>query len=39
MRTQKRTKLVHEGRYIAEVDIELLINADKCSPDLSAADA
>lgn len=29
MRTQKRTKLLHEGWYRAEVDIELLINADE----------
>lgn len=39
MRTQKRTKLVHEGRYLAEVDVELLINADEWSPYLSVADA
>ena len=39
MRTQKRTKLVHEGRYLAEVDIELLINEDEWSPYLSVADA
>ena len=37
MRTQKRTKLVHEGRYLAVVDIELLINADEWSPYLSVA--
>lgn len=39
MRTQKRTKLVHEGRYLAEVDIELLISEDEWSPYLSVADA
>lgn len=39
MRTQKRTKLVHEGRYLAEVDIELLINDDDWSPYLSVAEA
>ena len=39
MRTQKRTKLVHEGRYLAEVDVELLISADEWSPYLSVADA
>ncbi len=39
MRTQKRTKLVHEGRYLAQVDIEWLINADEWSPYLSVADA
>ena len=39
MRTQKRTKLIHEGRYLAEVDIELLINTDEWSPSLSVTDA
>jgi hypothetical protein len=39
MRTQKRTKLVREGRCLAEVDVELLINADEWSPYLSVADA
>ena len=39
MRTQKRTKLVHEGRYLAQVDIELLIHVDEWSLYLSVADA
>lgn len=25
MKKQRRTKLVHEGRYLAEVDVELLV--------------
>jgi hypothetical protein len=39
MKTQKRTKLVHEGRCLAGVDVVLLINADEWSPYLSVADA
>lgn len=39
MRTQKRTKLIHEGRYLAEVDVELIITEDEWSPYLSASDA
>ena len=33
------TKLVHEGNYVAEVDVELIINDDEWSPYLSLADA
>jgi hypothetical protein len=33
------TKLVHEGDYVAEVDVELIINDDEWSPYLSLADA
>ena len=33
------TKLVHEGNYIAEVEVELLINDDEWSPYLSLEDA
>ncbi|MEK7764275.1 MAG: hypothetical protein AAB433_22095 [Nitrospirota bacterium] len=39
MRTQKRTKLIHEGRYLAEVDVELVITEDEWSPYLSVSDA
>ena len=39
MRTQKRTKLIHEGRYLAEVDVELVVTEDKCYPYLSVSDA
>lgn len=39
MRKQRRTKLIHEGQYLAEVDVELLVNDDEWSPYLSADDA
>ena len=35
----KRTKLVHEGSYVAEVDIELLEEPEEWSPHLSLEDA
>lgn len=39
MRKRHRTKLVHEGQYIAEVDIELLETENEWSPYLSLEDA
>ncbi len=39
MTRQKRTKLVHEGRYLAEVDVELLVTNDEWSAYLSIEDA
>ena len=39
MRRRHRTKLVHEGQYIAEVDVELLETEDEWSPYLSMEDA
>ena len=39
MKKRKRTKLVHEGRYLAEVDVELLVTDDEWSPYLSVQDA
>lgn len=39
MTTKLVTKLVHEGDYVAEVDVELLINDDGWSPYLSLEDA
>ena len=39
MRKQHRTKLVHEGQYIAEVDVELLEPENERSPCLSLEDA
>ena len=39
MRRQKRTKLVHEGRYLAEVDVELLVTNDEWALYLSVEDA
>jgi hypothetical protein len=39
MNTRKRTKYVHEGKYVAEVDIELLEDETEWSPYLSVDDA
>ncbi len=38
MKKQPRTKLIHEGRYLAEVDVELLVTDDEWSPYLSMED-
>jgi len=37
--TSSHTKLIHEGRYIAEVDVELLEGDNAWSPYLSLDDA
>ncbi|BFU91249.1 MAG: hypothetical protein NTAFB01_24360 [Nitrospira sp.] len=39
MKKQRRTKLIHEGQYLAEVDIELQVTEDEWSPYLSVEDA
>ena len=39
MRTRSRTKLIHEGQYVAEVDVRLLETDDEWSPYLSLEDA
>jgi len=39
MTKKQVTKLVHEGEYIAEVDVELIITDDEWSPYLSLEDA
>lgn len=39
MTTKLVTKLVQVGKYVAEVDVELLINEDEWSPYLSLKDA
>jgi hypothetical protein len=39
MRTRKRTKLVHEGKYVAEVDVDLIETDEGWSPYLSLEDA
>lgn len=39
MRRRKKTKYVHEGRYVAEVDIDLIEDAGVWSPYLSIEDA
>jgi hypothetical protein len=39
MSNRKRTKLVHAGRYVAEVDVELIEDETGWSPYLTPADA
>jgi hypothetical protein len=39
MRTRRHTKLLHEGNYIAEVDINIIDADDGWSPYLSLEDA
>ena len=39
MTKRHHTKLVHEGQYVAEVDIELIDTAEGWSPYLSLEDA
>ncbi len=39
MKKKHHTKLVHEGKYVAEVDVELLETDDEWSPYLSVDDA
>jgi len=39
MTRKQVTKFVHEGEYVAEVDVELIITADEWSPYLSLEDA
>lgn len=39
MSRRKRTRLVHEGHYVAEVDVELLEEPGGWSPYLSLEDA
>ena len=39
MKKKHRTKIVHEGKYVAEVDVELLETEDDWSPYLSLEDA
>ena len=39
MRTRRRNKLVHEGAYVAEVEVELIEADSGWSPYLSLEDA
>jgi hypothetical protein len=39
MNTRRFTKLVHEGKYVAEVDVELIETDSGWSPYLSLDDA
>jgi len=38
MKKRKHTKLVHEGKYVAEVDIELIDTSEGWSPYLALED-
>lgn len=39
MNKRKRTKYIHEGKYVAEVDVDLLEDETEWSPYLSVEDA
>ena len=39
MRKRRRTKLIHEGKFVAEVDVELIVTDEGWSPYLSPEDA
>ena len=39
MKTRHRNKLIHEGQYVAEVDVELIETDDEWSPYLSLEEA
>ena len=39
MKKRRRTKFVHVGKYVAEVEVELLETGDEWSPYLSVDDA
>lgn len=36
---RKRTKYIHEGKYVAEVNVQLIEAEDEWAPYLSVADA
>ena len=39
MTARRTTKLVHEGQYVAEVEVEMIITSEGWSPYLSLDDA
>jgi hypothetical protein len=39
MTEKNTTRLVHEGEFVAEIDVALIITADEWSPYLSLQDA
>jgi len=39
MTVLKKSKFIHEGKYAAEVDVELVVNDHEWSPYLSLEDA
>ncbi len=39
MKTKKQTKIIHEGKYMAEIEVDITYNDDPWSPYLSLEDA
>ena len=39
MKVRRRTKFVHEGKYVAEVEVDLIDADEGCAPHLSLEDA
>ncbi len=39
MKKRKQTKYIHKDKYVAEVDVELLVTDDEWAPYLSLQDA
>ncbi|MBN2029443.1 hypothetical protein JW824_04295 [bacterium] len=39
MSKRQHTKLIHEGKYVAEVDVELIENEEGWAPYISVEDA
>ena len=39
MRRKRREKLIHEGKYVAEVEVEVMTNDDEWAPYISLKDA
>ncbi|NBC46434.1 MAG: hypothetical protein GVY22_00260 [Gammaproteobacteria bacterium] len=39
MNSRNKTQYVHEGQFVAEVDVELMITDDEWAPYLSLSDA
>jgi hypothetical protein len=39
MPAQQRVKMVHEGQYVAEVDVDIIESEDAWAPYLSESDA
>ncbi len=39
MKTKKQTKIIHEGNYMAEIEVNITYNDDDWSPYLSLEDA
>ena len=37
--TRKKMKYIHEGKYVAEVDVELVFNEEEWSPYITLEDA